>query len=319
LTVEKWKAPSTASGISAANLHAVAAIMSYGTKFGQYPKPEQVDYLCNADAGPHDLKTMVDYVAPDSQFDRSLANSLASDEDAKPETPDALRTNLDALNLANAFYNQMLNRTSGVPHLIGEYRMTKTSIDLVDDLQVKEFRFVITVAGMWLSTVFPDDTFAPAWWGPGGDTFQINYGLRYAWIFRTFCACLWHDLHAEAEYNFRVKKDREQRSAGKSRPGEKVIRLPKSVRKLDWEEGLTRSWNAGNRRDYSVRAHYRHLHEGWQPSQEAVDRALTYGFPEPPDGYTFVSPYDVGEESFVRPPRIVAKGLRAAQVALARL
>jgi hypothetical protein len=310
--IEKWKLPVTFNHtMSIAHLYCFAATMAYGTKFGIYPTPAQTNFLARADVGSYSPVSLGEYLIPDLKIDFK-------------NIPDVLSTKNrnEAVELAYAFYKQMLKRTEdALPSpLLGEFRMTKTGIDLIDNLGLVEIRFVITPQGFWLSSVVPDGRYIPAWWSPSGDSLIVTYGNRFAWIFRTFAACLWHDLHDTKVTAWKVTKDRERRQAIKREKDEVVIVLPRTVKNLTWEDGIRHSWENSEKKDYSVRAHYRRLHESWwQPSEEAVQLALEHGFPEPPEGYTFVRPYDVGDGGLNTPPRLVAKGLQAAKVALARL
>jgi hypothetical protein len=307
--IEKWKLPATIKSI--VHGYTMAATMAYGTKFGAYPTPSQTNYLANADVGSYDPIALPEYIAPDADWSFDMV-----------EAPAQLKTNLEAAELAVAFYNQMLKKTEhqNPTPILGEYRMTKTGLDLIDDLGLKEIRFVITPVGFWLSCIIPNGRYIPAWWSPQGDSLTTTYGQRYAWAFRTFAACLWHDLHDTKVTAWKVTKDRERRQITKREKDEVVIVLPRTIKNLTWEDGVRHSWEGSEKKDYSVRAHYRRLHESWwQPSEDAIKAALEQGFPEPPEGYTFVRPYDVGDGGLDVPPRLVAKGLQAAKVALARL
>lgn len=323
--VEKWKIPASAGGMPPATLFHIAAVMAYGSQFGVHPTPGQVNFLCHADGGGQEMCPLPRYVLPNWDgaplLDYLLADARQrEDTSAMPPAPSVLQVDIEAVRLAHAFYRQMLaDSPRRPPAVLGECRMTKTGVELIDDLGLAEIRLVVTAGGMWLSLIFPDGRFDPGWWCPGGDTFILDFGQRFAWIFRTFCACLWRDLHTDVVKAKRVRDDRPRRRAGRQRPGEKVIKLPRTVFDLQWEDDVAHDWGrARTRKDYNVRAHYRHLHDGWQAAEDADERAAQHGFPPPPEGYTFVSAYVVGEGGGAI-PRIVARGLRAAQVALARL
>lgn len=304
--IEDWKLPVTADRKNPITYAACASVV-YSTTYGVYPTPSQVNYLACADVGNYQPAFLTNYVYPDADYSK---------------VPQVLSVNVEATELAIAFYKQMLKRTEDKhpTPLLGEFRMTKTGLDLIDNLGLKEIRFVIANQGFWISSILPDGRYVPAWWSPKGDSFSGMYGHRFAWAFRTFAACLWHDLHDTKVTAWKVTKDRERRQMPKREKDEVVIVLPRTVKNLSWEDGIRHSWENSEKKDYSVRAHYRRLHETWwQPSGDAIQLALEHGFPEPPEGYTFVRPYDVGDGGLNAPPRLVAKGLQAAKVALAKL
>jgi hypothetical protein len=101
----------------------------------------------------------------------------------------------------------------------------------------------------------------------------------------------------------------------------RVVMLPRTIYDVEWTDDTSAWQQRHGVALHTVRAHYRLLSDGRQRSEHALSEAGEAGFPEPPAGYTFVRAHVRGEHDTgdIRPPRIVAKGLHAAKVALSRL
>lgn len=232
-------------------------------------------------------------------------------------TPAALRVGEDQIRLMEAFRDQMIAKAAEIPDppLTGRYRMTKTGAPLVDDLLLDELRLVITPKGFWTSMIKENDH-CLWWWSPGWDNAVFHNGLKYGLVAQVLCACLWHDLKATKGHSFIYTRERYGRRQKRKAKRERVIYLPRTVVRLDWSDEFdVRRMPYAHKSDYSVRAHYRNLPNGMTASDAAKQNADDAGFPEPPDGYTFVRPYAVGEGASTA-PRIVSKGLQVAKVAL---
>ena len=332
--LEGWKVPANHESVDTLSLYLLAASVSFSAKWGEYLTPAQMNYLCHLDAGDFVPGSFTKFIEP--EVDEMLKNNLIFDssrqefdlEVAMDNLPPSIGLKEDAWRLAFAFYMTMLDKTKGsIPHpFLGEFRMTKTGVDMIDDLNLSEIRLVISQKGIWLSAILPNGNYCASWWCPDGDSLMIHFGYRFTWVFRTFLACLWHDLHHVDKRTFVVKTDKAaRRTIQPSTPKEKIIMLPRTQRTIQWAEAMKHVWERGEgeegKRTWPVRAHYRLLEEGHYPSEQAIQNALDWHFPEPPFGYTFVKPFEPeGSEGQYdrRPPRIIAKGLQALKVALAR-
>lgn len=242
------------------------------------------------------------------------------------ETPkeSVLHADKEAMELATAFYKQAVDKAPHELPIVGQYVMTKTGLDLVDNLPFSHMRLVIKPNGIWLSIIHQADgytTYSPCFWSPEYDNLQHVFRMKYAWVFRVMLACLWRDAKTlvYAKRHMRPENQRNKRTKFESKQG-KIIYLPRKAAILTWDDDIPHVFPKarGLRTDYSVRAHYRKLTPDQEASEQAINNALDNLFPEPPAGYTFVQPYTVGSPPTGR-PRIVAKGLQAAKVALSKL
>jgi len=312
----------------------VALVIASGIHHGRRISKAEINWLCRADQGIYTQQNLVRYIAPSTDVNinvdmTDMDDTITSlERHLRENMPDELRANPEAIALADAFRIQMLKKadddSNGRAPLIGQFVLTRTGLDIVDALGVDHLRIITNPSGIWISLIFGNH-YSLGWWSPSYDNLNLQFGQRYAWIFRTMLACLWYDLRVVKRSHFRVKPVDERNAwqgRAKQKTGVRPLVLPRTVREITWDDGIKHAWeqSRGVMSQHPVRAHYRLLTNDQQASEQAIDNALNHGFPEPPDGYTFVRPYWVGEGDGSLPPqRIVAKGLQAAKVALSRL
>lgn len=252
------------------------------------------------------------------------ADPVAANALLKERVPTDWRTSDEAKALASAFAGQMTAEAeaAGRPPLIGSFVMKPPDyLPLLGAMDADHIRLIIHPTGIWCSFVFADGEIAPLWWSPRRVGTFVLPG-RLAWAARVFLACLWRDATVVKNAGaFRVKaigSRRGREGDGPQKP--RVVILPRSIRTMEWSDDEFKLYYDGQGRDaHNVRAHYRKLPENWRASEDAIRQADRFGYPAPPDGFTFVRPYRVGDEDAPPPPRVVARGLQVAGVTLARL
>lgn len=240
--------------------------------------------------------------------------------------PEDWLTDEEAKNLAMAFCRQMVAEAeaAGRPPLIGQFVMKPPDyLPILRNMGTEHIRLIIRPTGIWCSYITPAGEFGAVWWSPRREG-AITLPGRIVWATRVFLACLWRDATVVKDKGvFRVKDPgsrRDRATVGDKPPRERVVSLPRSVRTMEWsDEEFDTYYDGQGRAAHNIRAHYRKLPETWRASGDAAQMAEQFGYPPPPDGYTFVRAYSVGNAPAAPPPRVVARGLQVAGVALAKL
>lgn len=294
----------------------VALLMSQGGALSQ----QDVSFLFPVDAqGKLDIHSTPG--TDISGFQAPRLNNLAAPIDwGLVKSPPDARIEAEAKALALAFANQMVQEalSANRPPLIGDFVMSPPDyLPLIAELHLEQIRLIIQSGGIWCSLVFPDSSISPGWWSPKGDNLIIVFGERAAWMMRVFLSCLWRDATVVKKQAFRVKRLRSKERRGEKSARQAIV-LPRTIRTMEWGDDETQSYYSGeSKAAHGVRAHYRRLAKAtWQASPDAIENAERAGLPAPPDGFTFVQAYAVGGDGA---PRVVAKGLSAAAVALSKL
>lgn len=224
IDLPKWATlpPPHLARTSLAWIYSLAAVLVSGTRRGGQLGVEDSYYVCGADRP----------VCRPTGLTARLMPAHAERDAVLPE----LRLDRDAYELAAAFYNDMLQRAAAEtrPPLLGHFIMTRTGLDAIDDLGHDQIRLVIQPGGIWTGLLFPDGMFCPAWWSPAWDNLNMFFGQRYAWRFRIFLVCLWHDAKAVRTAIHRVRADRKRQlvPASWTRVEGKVIRLPRQIKQV---------------------------------------------------------------------------------------
>lgn len=97
--------------------------------------------------------------------------------------------------------------------------------------------------------------------------------------------------------------------------GKKLI-LPRIIKQCAWGHDAERE--RITHAEHEVRAFYRQLPAGQQGSKAAGDMAAEFGYPKPPEGFTFVRPHTRGSGDgwSVETTEVVCLGLQVAHLAL---
>ena len=162
-------------------------------------------------------------------------------------------------------------------------------------------------------------------WDPGQPISRWVVADDAADVLELTLAALWHDLRVARERAFPERRkarrgngEKKGDSRTRRETGGRVVQyLPRTVYRMrgrrDWGgEAEARA----ARRAHAVRAHLRHLPQGWKARQEAHRLARAYGYVLP-KGYTFVRPHVRGRregaqenpEDEGRETMVVARGL----------
>lgn len=227
--------------------------------------------------------------------------------------------------LCMAFRQQMVQEAEPLRHNIcrGAYVLLREPLPRLDQLLIYDYlRLVLTPAGIGVAVVWEGDRwYIPFWWSPDSDinTSQVWVPPRLRFALDVLLAAIWRDACIVQQKTFTERRDVGKGYKAKSKPKHQsdTIRLPRVVYKSSWGPTSDREViERIARRAHAVRGHYRAL-EDRTASEMAVEAALEYGYPEPPEGYTFVRPHTRGTgEAMPAVRRVICKGLQVAKTVL---
>lgn len=229
----------------------------------------------------------------------------------------------EARDLAEAFETSMLAKAAVIkrPPLIGAYRMQPPLFPMLVNFRPGEFRLIVKADHVWWSHIDEVGDCTVAYWSPKTDNLDFILPPKFSWPIRIFLACLWYDLkHTETQIIKRFAPS--NRNEWKNKPKIKTVVLPRKIWDLRWGHENSKAMyekyaeNGRFEKRKSPRVHYRRLQEGWQASEDARDNATAWGQPDPPEGWTFVSPKGVAPQDI---PKLISTGLDVAHVVLASL
>lgn len=270
---------------------------------------ETFNFLNFADQ-PHSAKGVKNYLQ-----DRPVHNNW---DDEVSAIANEMGITEEELGLANAFRKQMIEEASPFHHQVvkGSYIMQRTPLAQVDAcIEYRALRLHFTGEGFFISFDNGDLVSTPFWWSPVEHTFWM-LGFRCATVLDMMCSCIWRDaciLKTKLYYErtrgeYKPKRDKHM--------ARKLV-LPRHVSEVLWGEEEADRDTGITHRPHLVKGFYRTLPEGWKRSQEAVDKAEAYGYPAPPEGWTFVSPHQRGKgEVDGTVKEVICKGLNVAQLIL---
>jgi hypothetical protein len=236
-----------------------------------------------------------------------------------------VRITEDQERLAEAFVKQMTEEADAESPIIskvpmGNYVLGKVALPLIDEyIEYSSIRLVITRSGLYVTIVGKSRFFNFAWY-PHSHLGAWQAGHKLGVLFNIFLSCLWRDCCVVQEKIVKQKVQLTSITPKKKRSKNyNYLILPRTVYKAEWAPDEQREIIA--RTAHGVRAHYRRLLDGAKASEGAAENAEMFGFPAPPDGYTFVQPHTRGdgEPLPTQPKRIIAKGLHVARIALANI
>ncbi len=224
--------------------------------------------------------------------------------------------------LAHAFIKQLVDEVErdGRSPFTGQFILHNPSEELLRDHQIEQIRICIKSTGVWISVVnnLKDGNYAWGWWSPNWDNLVVDFGHKGSWMLRMICAAIWRDACVVRRKAFMVRECGGKHAVRAHGAKLNPTVLPRTIYVGQWGSDEDKATIEHiQRRAHAVRAHYRH-------SESCTDRArelaAEYAYPEPPAGYTFVSPYMRGEgevsDTPLRP--VVCRGLLTASVALNR-
>lgn len=229
------------------------------------------------------------------------------------------KANPEHKRLAIAFAKQMVDEAQ--PHrqrcIVGQFDMDRIPLERLDNLfTYHSLRMVIDSRGIAASLVGSNSSgvyYAPFVWTP--EYFSgWSLGGEESWALQVMMSCIWRDACVVKHKFYEQRAGAGHRNNKKQRRQSKLV-LPRQIAVCSWAADSERQRIVGSQ---SVRAHYRELPDGWNASQSAIDFALLYGYPAPPDGWTFVQPHQRGDDAVSQDQstKVVCTGLRVAKVAL---
>lgn len=253
-------------------------------------------------------------------------------------------TDTEDIRLAMAFRKQMVQEAEPHRHNVptGIYVLQREPLPRLDELiEYQEIRLYISPRGICGAIIFdpPPDTydlaiashkdghlslpaFIPFCWMPEDDTNTVQVFVPSAVHFalEILFASIWRDACIVQEKALQERRDRGKAYKASKRytPHENPLRLPRTVYRSQWATDADRQiTEAISRSAHAVRGHYRRLADDHTASETAAETAQEYGYPAPPDGYTFVRPHTRGSgdlQSQTR--RVICKGLQVARTLL---
>lgn len=304
--------------------YSLALIVAFGSGLSreeiQFVMPANTDGLVSIVSGPRRL-------SKEPGIGDNLAWLIGKRQSRSAvDVPDELKIERHAVELAHAFTSKMISeaKVCNRPPLVGKFIMNPPQVlGVLHQLGFEHLRLIIKSDGIWCTAVYEDGKITPGYWSPSnGDNLAVTFGLKATWAFRVFLSCLWRDATVTRTHSFRVKR------IGRNKPRQthkkqRVIVLPRTVRTMEWGDQEFGAYYSGemHRAGYTVQEQYRRLPAGHMASDSALQNACDYGYPEPPDGFTFVKRYSVGDggddDDVI--PRIVSRGLKVAAVTLSRI
>lgn len=202
--------------------------------------------------------------------------------------------------LALAFRRKMIQEVNEVNHpFTGAYLLDKVPLDLIDSTIVyQQLRLVFVPSGICVS-VIDEGQYVTFFWSPSGfNTSQIWFPLSTAFGFDVMLACLWRDAHILREKwaTARPKTSHSQPKKSGQVDQQGRVTLPRVIYQGDWKSGLADKSDGNVVRPHPVRGSYRYIGDHF-PDLAAILRARDYDYADPPEGFTFVSPYKRGGTS----------------------
>ena len=227
--------------------------------------------------------------------------------------------------LAIAFGDKMIDEAKPYHASVytGFFTMKHIQLPELDKLVLyDEIRLVITPSGILASFVYHSEKFYTlAWWGNNGIQSGWIHSERFGWAFHVFASCLWRDACVVAKKALATKRtivaSKKDRKRSRNKGNGKVV-LPRTIYEVQWADDSDREHIV--HRAHQVRGHYRMLREGWSRSEMAVEKAQEWGYPEPPDGFTFAEPHQRGSgEPLPKIRPVVCKGFQVANIVMQEL
>lgn len=247
------------------------------------------------------------------------------------QVADLFHYDMEHLNLMSAFARQMINEAEPTRHKVasGIYVMQREPLPAVDhELIYDTLRLFVTPHGIFCTIISESDCYTPFFWTPTGiNTSQMFVHVRGIFALEVMLSCIWRDACVVKE-GFAVQRKGSKGYEAKTKAAKPThknpVILPRTIYKSTWGAAEDREiMEHAARQAHTVKAHYRELHEGWNVSKSAYEKAEEYNFPPPPEGWTFVVPHIRGMEEGDAAPtptvrRVVCKGLQVARIALGK-
>lgn len=158
---------------------------------------------------------------------------------------------------------------------------------------------------------------SPVWWSPEFNTLHISGG-ELALAMNVVLAAIWRDACVVRE-KWSTERSRKlytpRRREPKTKKRKQITVLPRVVHHVRWSTTTERT--GITRAAHMVRAFYRRLPFGGEPSDNARKNAEKFGYPPPPTGYTFVKPHVRGSgKPTNETQKIVCRGLQIASITI---
>lgn len=214
--------------------------------------------------------------------------------------------------LAISFRDQLLEEARPFEKKVftGTLVMDKIPLAHLDEhLDYDYLRLVIVPTGIFCTPVKDDGyCYNPFFWTAAGRTHipflnsaQVDLSLD------VLMAGIWRDA-CVVQKRFiqdRVYKDPRPRSGKKSG----TVILPRVIREVAWADERERT--GITHAAHTVRPHYRELPPTWNTSERAAEKAGEFGWPTPPEGFTFIPPHIRGRGEAAIPDyrKVVCRGL----------
>lgn len=220
--------------------------------------------------------------------------------------------------LAEAFTEEMLAEASRYNQpVIGHFELERVGFPYLDKLiDYETVRLSLHPSGIRGALVHQQSVY-PFIWKPRGRSSIWILGADVAWGLHVFLACIWRDANViKDEFVTERSSKIYEPSRRKPRHIRSVTVLPRIIRHVAWSNDEERE--RITHQAHYVRGHYRELQDGQRASQTAAHNAIEYGWPEPPEGFTFVTPHQRGGEAGedITPRKVICKGLQVARLAL---
>jgi len=252
--------------------------------------------------------------------------------DGWPTEHDAPITDLEASRLKQAFMQELLDEarteTDAAGPVVGPFILMPPFKRFEDSGPIKVFVHPEGVyASLWgqpFASVNAPIEAVPTIYYLGGREQAIGNRHHIAGGIDTYLllAGIWRDA-CVVRHKLYVERERERykpsSKAAKRAQHDNPLRLPRQIPIVEYADDTVE--REGNRRAaHAVRGHYRWLYRpvSDDAKEAAASRAEDYGYPAPPDGYTFVMPHLRGNDEgdlpgeyvvYAPPKRVICRGL----------
>lgn len=282
-----------------------------------------VSTLCQGNVTQEVLNFLTLVDVPGAKYQMEKAYDPTDDYSSRPyqaATLDEFYIEESAKDLASAFGRQMVEEAAPDRGriVLGEFVMEREPLDYLDALiRYNSVRLSISPTGICGSLV-QEANYLTFWWSPEGAT-TWSLGGKHAWALNTMLACIWRDACVVKKQMFQERSRsiyKPRRGKKQTLAGKKLI-LPRIIKQCSWGRDAERE--RITHAEHEVRAFYRQLPAGQNGSRAARETAAEFGYPKPPEGFTFVRPHTRGNgegESVGEVQTVVCLGLQVAHLAL---
>lgn len=262
-----------------------------------------------------------------ADVDEALYGVVSRRQNMDAMTPREIEENLiqaytmpaEDIVLAQAFCKQLLEEAATGRPIAGSFVMTRVPFPLLDKhLEYSEMRLTFLPTGI-LATLVNGKRFHPFYWHARMENTRIPFahGAEPDLALDLVMCGIWRDA-CVVRHRFVEERTYKTYAPNRNKKIAKRVYLPRQVVEVAWAG--EREQSEIIRSAHVVRGHYRHLPTNWKRSEASEEKAREYGYPLPPEGFTFVEPHTRGTQDAKPDYRLVkCRGLLTVATAMGAL